>query len=73
MESQDRKRVEAWIAEKCVAEKNVHSGNRPEFLQSVLAMDTGIEITLYQFEQIMSDIGYKLDRIGLIIPKHLKW
>ena len=72
MKSQDRKQVEAWIAKKCVAEKNSHSGNRSEFLQRVLAMDTGIEITLYQFEQIMSDIGFKLDRIGLRIPKHPK-
>ena len=72
MKSKDRKRVEQWIAEKCVAEKHSHSGNTPEFLQSVLAMDTGIETTLYQFEQIMSDIGFKLDRIGLRIPKYPK-
>jgi hypothetical protein len=72
MKLQDRKRVEAWIAKKCVAEKHSHSGNTPEFLQRVLAMDTGIEITLYQFEQIMSDIGFKLDKIGLRIPKHPK-
>jgi hypothetical protein len=72
MNSQDRKRVEAWITEKCVAGKNHESSNIPEFLQSVLAMDTGIEITLYQFEQIMSDIGFNLDKIGLRIPKYPK-
>ena len=72
MKSQDRKRVEAWIAEKCVAGKNRESGNRPEFLQRVLAMDTGIEITSYQFEQIVSDMGFKLDAISLRMPKKLK-
>ena len=56
MRSKDRKRVEQWIVDKCVVEKKSHSSNRPEFLQRVLALDTGIEITLYQFEQIMSDI-----------------